>query len=182
MATLSTITAPTDEPVTLQEAKDALRIESSDEDVRIWNIIRSARQFAEDYTNLRIMTQVVELSLDAWPSTVIDLEVWPIQSVDSVKYYDTASPSAQQTLVVNTDYYADITTVKGRIGTITGWPSTAVKFNPITIRMTVGYADQDSVPDQIKEGIKAYCAYIYDSDEIMLNIAKRLLWPARITL
>lgn len=182
MVALTVITAPTDEPITIQEAKDALRIDSNDEDVRIWNLIRTARQFAEDYCNLRIMTQVVELSMDLWPAYEFELDVWPIQSVDTVKYEDTASPTATQTLVANTDYYTDITTTEGRIRTITGWPSVAVKPNAIKIRMTAGYSDQDSVPDQIKEGIKAYCAYIYDSDPLMKEIAERLLWSQRIML
>lgn len=180
MGSFATITEPTDEPVTLDEAKEALRIEIDDEDTRIWNIIRAARMFAEDYLSQKLMPQVVELSLDSWPSYEFDLGVWPIISVDSVKYEDTASPVATQTLVENTDYYGDITTTEGRLRTITGWPSVAVKPNAIKIRMTVGYADQDSVPDQIKEGIKAYCAYIYDSDECMKDIAERLLWSARI--
>lgn len=180
MAAFTVITEPTDEPVSLQEAKDALRIEDNDEDVRVWNIIRAARMFAEDYCNLRLMSQTVELSLDAWPANEFSLGTWPIITVDSVKYEDTASPTVEQTLVENTDYYADTTIIQGRIRTITGWPSVAVKPNAIKIRMTAGYADQESVPDQIKEGIKAYCAYIYDSDECLKDIAERLLWAARI--
>lgn len=180
MGSFTTITEPADEPITLDEAKEALRIDIDDEDTRIWNIIRAARMFAEDYLSLKLMSQVVELSGDQWPSTEFSLGVWPIISVDTVKYEDTASPVAIQTLVADTDYYVDITTIEGRLRTITGWPSVAVKPNAIKIRMTVGYADQDSVPDQIKEGIKAYCAYIYDSDECMKEIAERLLWSARI--
>ena len=180
MHTLTVITEPADEPITLDEAKEALRIDIDDEDTRIWNIIRAARMFAEDYLSLKIMSQTVELSFDQWPATEFSLDVWPIIAVDTVKYEDTASPIATQTLVENTDYYADITKIEGRLRTITGWPSVAVKPNAVKIRMTVGYADQDSVPDQLKEGIKAYCAYIYDSDECMKDIAERLLWSARI--
>lgn len=180
MHTLTVITEPADEPITLDEAKESLRIEIDDEDTRIWNIIRAARMFAEDYLSLKIMSQVVELSFDQWPATEFKLGVWPIISVDTVKYEDTASPVAIQTLVADTDYYADITTIEGRLRTLNGWPSVAVKPNAIKVRMTAGYADQDSVPDQIKEGIKAYCAYIYDSDECMKDIAERLLWSARI--
>ncbi len=180
MHTLTTITEPADEPITLDEAKQALRIEDDDEDTRIWGIIRAARMFAEDYLSLRIMSQVVEQSFDQWPATQFSLGVWPIISVDTVKYEDTSSPVATQTLTADTDYYADTTIIEGRLRTITGWPSVAVKPQAIKVRMTVGYADQDSVPDQIKEGIKAYCAYIYDADECMKDIAEKLLWSARI--
>lgn len=180
MASLTTITEPADEPITLDEAKEALRIYIDDEDQRIWGIIRAARMFAEDFLSQKIMSQVVELNLDRWPANQFSLDVWPIISVDSVSYEDTGSPPVTQTLIEDVDYYADITTTEGRLRTITGWPSVAMKPNAIKITMTVGYADQDSVPDQMKEGIKAYCAYIYDTDEDMEDIAKRLLWSARI--
>lgn len=180
MGTLSTITGPTVEPVTTTEVKTALGVLHSDDDTRIDGLIKAARIFAEAYCSLRIMTQVVEWTLDNWPAGEFTLGVWPIQSVDSVKHFDTASPSVEQTLVANTDYYADTTTKNGRLRTEGGWPSVAVIPNPIKIRMTVGYADADSVPDGIKEGIKAYVVYLYDSDELMESIAKRLLWPERI--
>ena len=182
MGTLTTITEPTDEPVSLQEVKDALRVEDGGDDVRLWNIVRAARMFAEDFCGLKLMPQVVELSMDNWPGYEFGLGVWPIATIDTVKYEDTASPVATQTLTENTDYYADTTITHGRLRTIGGWPSVAVKPNAIKIRMTVGYTDQDSVPDQIKEGMKAYCAYMYDSDPLMKDIAERLLWAARITL
>ena len=180
MGSLATVIEPTDEPITLDEAKEALRIEIDDEDTRIWNIIRAARMFAEDFLSLKLMSQTIELSLDKWPATEFSLGTWPLISIDTVKYEDTSSPTATQTLTANTDYYADVLTMGGRLRTVTGWPSVAVKPNAIKIRMTAGYADQDSVPDQIKEGIKAYCAYIYDADPAMKDIAERLLWSQRI--
>jgi len=180
MGTLTTITEPTEEPVRLEDVKSTLIIEDDSEDSRILGIIRASRKFAEDYCKLKLISQVVELSFDSWPSSEICLGVWPIISIDSVKYDDTSSPITEQTLVEGVDYYADTTTIKGRIRTVSGWPSVAVKPNAIRIRMTVGYADQESVPDQIKEGIKAYCAYLYDSDKMLLDSTKELLWSAKI--
>lgn len=180
MATLETITVPILEPVTLQEAKDALRVEAGEDDTRLNGIIRAARMFAESFCGLKLMTQVLERTYDRFPATEFSLGLWPLQSIDSIKYDDTASPVVEQTLVENTDYYADIKTKGGRVRTITGWPSVAVKPGPIRIRVTAGYANQEAVPDSIKEGIKAYCVYLYDADELMETVAKSLLWPDRI--
>ena len=180
MGTLTIITEPTAEPVTVDEAKEALRIDITDEDTRIGNIIESARIFAEDFCGLKLMTQTIELSMDKWPATEFKLGIWPLASIDSIKYDDTASPVAEQTLTVDTDYYADTTLIEGRVRTIGGWPSVAVKPQAIRIRMTAGYASAAAVPERIKDGIKAYCAYIYDSDPLMKEIAERLLWSARI--
>lgn len=181
MGTLTVITAPTEEPITIAEAKEFLGILHDDDDVRIHNLIKSAREFAESYLNIKIMSQVVERSYDSWPAIVIPLKVWPLQSIDSVKYDDTASPVTEQTLTVNTDYYADVTTIGGRVGTLTGWPSVASKFNPIRIRMTAGYTDTDSVPERIKDGIKAYIGYLYDSEPDFKEVAQNILYQERIT-
>ena len=176
---LTVITKPTSEPVTLTEMKRALIVETSDDDSRISGYIKTARQFAEAYCNINIMPTVVERSFDAWPSTVINLGVWPLQSIDSVKYDDTSSPVTEQTLVVDTDYYADIVTEGGRVGALTGWPSTAVKFKPIRIRMTAGYSNRANVPEQIKDGIKAYVQYLYEVCPDLEQVAKNILWSER---
>ena len=180
MGTLKIITGPTKEPVTLTEAKRSLGITEDDDDSRIAGYIKSGRVFAEAFCGIKIMTQTVELSFDNWPSYEITLGVWPLQSIDSVKYDDTASPSAEQTLVANTDYYADTTTIEGRIRTLTGWPSVAVKPNPIRIRMTAGYATAELVPSNIKDAIMAYCGYLYELDPEMKDIAEDLLWSEKV--
>ena len=180
MGAFTVITQPTAEPVSIADAKIALRVLHDDEDDRIGQLIKAAREFAEAYCNIYIMTTVVELSLDKWPSASFGLSTWPLQSIDSIKYDDTSSPSVETTLTVNTDYYADVTTQDGRVTTITGWPSIAVKPNPIRIRMTAGYLSAAVVPEQIKEGIKAYTTYLYDQDPDMKKAARRILWPQRI--
>lgn len=179
MATLTTITAPTVEPVTLTEAKAACRVTHGDDDDLIYGLIKTARQQAEDYCSLRFMTQVVEISMDRWPSLEIELGPWPIQSIDSVKYDDTGSPVTEQTLTVNTDYYSDIVTIGGRIRALSGWPSVAIKPNAIRIRLTVGYSSRALVPERIKEGIKAFVVGMYDNDSDMRSTAKQILWPSR---
>lgn len=176
MGTLTVITEPTIEPVTLEEAKIAIGLGDDDsQDGRVDGHIRTARMFAEDFCDLRIMTQTVERSYDGWPSFIIDLNVWPLASIDSVKYDDTASPVAEQTLVVNTDYYADTTFEGGRVGTINGWPSVASKFNPVRIRMTAGYTTQALVPEGLKDGIKAYVVFLFEDNCDMKQVAMDIL-------
>jgi len=177
MSTLTIIIEPTSEPVTLNEAKESIKVEDTDDDARILGMIVTARRFAEAFCNIKIFTQVVERSYDRFPSSEIDLGVWPLQSIDSVKYDDTASPVTEQTLVADTDYYADTTTIGGRVRTITGWPSVAVKPNPVRIRMTAGYT---TVPDYFKEGVLAYVAYLFDGESEMATAAKSILSPYRI--
>jgi len=179
MVTSTVITQPTIEPITVEEAKLALGIEHDEDDVRIEGYIQSARIFAEDFCSLKIMSQVIENSYDHWPSTVIALNIWPLISIDSVKYDDTSSPVTEQTLTVDTDYYADTTTEGGRVSAISGWFSHAAKPNPIRIRMTAGYATQSVVPESLKNGLKAYVVYLYEQNCDMRQVAKDLLRGSR---
>jgi hypothetical protein len=67
---LRLITAPNAEPVTLQEAKDSLRVEGTDEDARITRHIINARRQAEAYTERQLVTATWELVLDAFPPVI----------------------------------------------------------------------------------------------------------------
>lgn len=177
--TLTLIAAPTSEPITLDDAKDALRVDYDDDDVRITGLIKVARQFAEGFTNLYFFTQTLERTYRDFPAYKFGLNVWPLQSIDSVKYYDTSSPSAQQTLTVNTQYYADVTVIGGAVEAYDAWPAVYDKPNAVAIRMTAGYSDIDDIPEDIKEGLRAYLHVLYHGDMAMEQVAKNLWWPHR---
>jgi uncharacterized phiE125 gp8 family phage protein len=179
MGTLTVITEPTAEPVTLSELKAALGVDHSDDDVELLSLIKHSREIAEKYLNRYIMTQTIELSFDRFADGTIPLNVWPLASIDSVKYDDTSSPSAEITLTVGDDYYADTTTEGGRVSVISGWPGTYPKPNAVRIRMTAGYADADSVPSAIKRGIILWAGGIYKCPDY-IESAKMTLRPFRI--
>lgn len=180
MGAFTVITPPKIEPVTLEEAKGSLKILHDDEDDRISALIKTGREYSESFCGIRIMTTIVELSFDYFPASSFGLSTAPLQKVDSVKYLSTGSPQTQITLTENVDYYADVTTQGGRLTAIGGWPSAARQPNSVKIRMTAGYIDASLVPEQIKDGIKAYIVYLYDTEESMLNTARSILWPQRI--
>lgn len=189
MATLTgnttVVTAPTVSVVTLSEAKTMLRVDHSADDTRITALISAATLFAESYTGLYIMPQTVEWSVDRFPGTEFNLVVWPLASVDSIKYDDTSSPSVEQTLVEDVDYMVDTTTVGGRIFTNSGWPSVSCTPLPIRIRMTAGYPLTGSplagnAPESLKEGIMAYVMFLYDNELGMKNAAEQILWHHRV--
>ena len=187
MGTLSVVTEPTIEPVTLAEAKAVLGISHTDDDTLITAYIEAARRFAEAYTDLHIMTQVLDWTLEGWNAYTFNLDVWPLQSIDSIKYDDTSSPITEQTLTANTDYYATIALAGGVVESIGGWPSTTTRPAPIRIRMTAGYADtaaspidlRDGVPEGLKTGIKLYVKFLYNSDPCSEAAARSVLWHYR---
>lgn len=180
MGTLTVITPPNKEPVTLDEAKGSVKVFHNDDDDRITSLIKTGREFSESYCNIVAMTTVYELSLDVFPQSVFTLNTNPLQYVDSIKYIAPGSPRVEITLIEGVDYYADVITQGGRIFPLGSWPSVASEPNAVKIRFTAGYIDQKNVPEQIKDGIKAYIIYLYDTDDTMLKAAKNILWPQRI--
>lgn len=181
-AKLNIITPPIGVPVSIDEVKDSLKVTSTTEDARIYGMIEMATKWAEEYTGLKIMPQTVELTMDKFIDWSFTLGVWPIQSVDSVKYDDTESPQVEQTLTADVDYDVDIVTTKGRISTLGGWPSVSTDYNAVRIRMTAGYASAKVVPEGIKEGIKLMIMSTYYCKKEMYEAAKAMLWIYRVNV
>ena len=98
-------TQPAEEPLTLTEAKTHLKVEVTADDSLITALIQAAREEAEQYLNLKLITQTVTEKLDCFPSyeetNLILLSAAPVVSVESVKYQD--EDDTQQTL--STDRY-----------------------------------------------------------------------------
>lgn len=74
------------EPISLQEAKDHLRVVYDDEDEYITGLIVAARQMAEGKLNRTITQRSVEVAFPDWTNLV--LRKPPVISVDSVVYVD----------------------------------------------------------------------------------------------
>jgi hypothetical protein len=67
MLSYNLIAGPVVEPVTLDQAKDHLRVTFTDDDVLIGSLITAARQWAELYCNRAFFNQTWCLTLDAFP-------------------------------------------------------------------------------------------------------------------
>lgn len=64
---LKLVTAPATEPVSLDLAKQHLRVDGDDDDLLIGAYIVAARQFCESYTNRVFFNQTWQLTLDSFP-------------------------------------------------------------------------------------------------------------------
>lgn len=180
------ITPPTLEPVTLQEAKDHLRVTTTDEDALISELITSARQQAETFLRRALLTQTWALYLDSFPDQ-IELPNSPVQSVTSIKYIDV--DGVEQTLstlqydVHTQNEPALIVPAYGKT-----WPSIRSQLNAITVEFVAGWQIQQSVPGPIKSALLLIIGHLYENRENAspLNMhqlpygANALLFPYRI--
>ena len=134
---LITITQPAVEPVSLADVKDAGRIDGTEFDAQLAILITAIRLQAEHNLGRRLITQTVELVLDAFPSTDdIDLLLPNAQSITSVKYYDAAG--TQQTLDPAA-YSLDSDSPTCWLLAVSDWPATKDVANAVRIRYVVGY-------------------------------------------
>lgn len=151
----SLFTAPVTEPLTIAQAKKHLRVDTDFEDDLVTSWIKTARQIVEADTELALITQTWELSLDAFPygRCPIVINKGPLQAVTTVKYYDSAG--ALQTHA-STNYLADLASRPPRIGlTDAGaWPSGLRQFQPGLIRFVAGYTAANLIPEPLVHAMR----------------------------
>jgi len=100
MQTLTIITPPICEPLSLADAKNHLRVDFTDEDQVIQDFITQARDTIESYCRRVLVPQTWQMTMDGFPGQhplytqrgfhSIHVPKPPFQSVVSLQYYDTS--------------------------------------------------------------------------------------------
>jgi uncharacterized phiE125 gp8 family phage protein len=161
------ITDATTEPVTVDEAKNHLRVEHNRDDARIAMFITAARQECEQLLGRTLISTTWELTRDRFDEA-IRLEWPPIQSVTSIKYDDAAG--IEQTLN-SLDYVLDAASEPGYVVPEIDkeWPDTQDAINAVRVRYVAGYgAAAADVPAAVKAWILLRIQMLYqgcDTDE-----------------
>lgn len=175
-------TPPSEEPLSLAEAREHLRVDDSLEDPVISRAIAAARQFAEAFLHRKLCTTGLELQLSGFPSGQIDLPFPPLQAAASVTYVDTAGEE-QELLFASGDFQADTVSEPGRIYPCYGqsWPTPRSQPAAVTVAFTAGYGAASAVPDQVKQAMLLHVGALYADREAaeVPEATKNLLWPLR---
>lgn len=179
---LKQVAYPAEYPVTLEEAKAHLRVDGTDEDEYINDLIKVANAACELEARRAFITQTFDLFLDAWPDECwIKIPRPPLQSVTSVSYTDYTG--ATTTLVENTDYLADTNSEPGRIilPYAKYWPTAILQPGPsIKVRFVAGYGTALSVPEIYKHAIKLTVGHLFENREEVVVAAG--LSPVKLPL
>jgi uncharacterized phiE125 gp8 family phage protein len=170
--------APTSEPITLQEAKDHLRIDHDDDNDYIEDLIQMAREQVESDCARALFTQTRVLTLDRFPNEadhaprtsragfggVIVIPFAPVQSVSSVVY--TASDGTVTTLSTS-NYTTDVLSEPARIIPAYGycWPDTRTKTNAVVVTYIAGWTTQALTPAKVKHLVKLWVSHFYEIRE-----------------
>lgn len=145
---IKVINPPTEEPITLQQAKVNLRVVIDDEDADITRMIRAARQMAEERLNRALMPQTLAFAAAGF-GPCLRVPRPPLRELDSIIYYD--ADGAQQTLA--TGYLVDGFTDPPLISAAPGaaWPATQARGGAVVVQYQAGYANAASVPEPIQQ-------------------------------
>lgn len=189
---LSLVTAATEEPVSLDEAKTQCRVDTDDEQLLLIALIQAARDYAETFTHRALITQVWDLKLDAFPD---DDTIWvpkpPLQTTPTAPVVTYVDSNGTTQTVSSTLYTIDAPAgPHARMARIVPayscyWPTTRDVPNAVTVRFYAGYGLQASVPAAIKTAIKLLVAQWFSNRAATgaANLATiplgvdALLWP-----
>ncbi len=111
-------------------------------------LIVTARQQAEQELRRALITQTLDLYLDAFPCGMILLP--PLQSVSAITYTDT---NGNLLTLAADQYMVDSTSQPARIAPAweTVWPATREQTNAVKVRFVAGYGAASAVPACIKQ-------------------------------
>jgi uncharacterized phiE125 gp8 family phage protein len=167
--TVSVKTAPTVEPLSLEEVKLHLRVDHTEEDTLIYRLLKMARETAEKDYDLALITQSLQYRLDDWPEDEpFYLPKPPLQSITSIGYYDTAGVA--QTILAS-NYELDIYSQPGRVRPIPdySWPDVQDKLNAITIEYKAGFgATASTVPEELRQALLLLIGNYYEHRESVI--------------
>lgn len=188
---LKLITAPSVEPVSLEEARLHLRVDDdlTLDDPLIEALITSARQQAEHRLSRALITQTWERVLDVFPCREIELGMPTQLSVVSVKYIGV---DGVEVTLDQSAYSLDADTMPGYLLPAygTSWPGTLDTANAVRVRFTAGFgANASAVPESIRQWMLLHIGQWYcnrsasaDKRHELLPYVDGLLDPWRVWL
>ena len=196
MAGLVVTTAPTQEPLALQEVKDYLRLADAIDERVLQDLVEASRQFAER----SLMTQTLTLTVNAVASTEDPLwEGWktgpdlnnyknyinlingPVQSVTTVKTYNDSDVA---TTMAASKYYVDVARDQARVVLRRGetFPTALRVANAIEVVYVAGYTSQSAIPATIRIGLLQHIAYLYEQRGDMGDVQQASTMPPALKM
>lgn len=164
------ITRPSKLPVTLQEVKAYLRVDTTDEDTVIASLIAAATDAAINFLGRALVPQKFEAYFESFDYPALrKLPYFPILSVESVFYKDSSGVVSE---IISGDYGADDSGIYPP--DYSYWPESFVGPQAVRVRYTAGYTplaigsptdDASGIPEAIKTGIKLTIGDLYQNRE-----------------
>lgn len=150
-------------PVTLAEAKEYLRVDSSAEDALITNLINVAVLFCEKYTKRDLINKTYKTYRDNFSNKII-IKKSKLQSITSIQYYNNSDSLI--TISPSVYYFTDETDFSSiYLKNNQTWPSdnNISRLQNIIITFVAGFGPAASdVPADLKQGLLQHIVAMYE--------------------
>lgn len=189
---LQLITPAAQEPVSILEARQHLRVDFDDDDPLILALIAAARQSAEMLTGRQFVTARWKMVLDSFPGPslmgvpagvpftlpghAILLPKGPVQCVVAINYLDMAG-NLQTMPAAN--YALDLACEPARITPVFGqiWPIPLPQIGAVSVTFDAGFGGPEQVPEGIKSWIKLRVGSLYAHREDVAALSRGRIEP-----
>jgi uncharacterized phiE125 gp8 family phage protein len=166
-------------PLSLNELRAQCRLtddDGSDQDALLMSYLRAAVDYAERYTSLGLITQTVDQTFSAFPTSRyqparLKLRRRPLQSVEAVYYRDLDGAEVELASTVYNIRGVGSEWNYGSLGLALpqAWPSVAIDDEAVRVRYVVGFGDDhNSVPAAIRQALMMLSAYLFNQREAAL--------------
>ena len=165
---LQLVTAPAVEPLSTDEAKLHLEVQNSDRDGYIDSLVKSAREYCEQYTGRALINQTWRLYIDEFPSE-IRLPMPPFSSLTHLRYVNTSGTLT--TMVADTDYTVSAYLEPARVVPAYGtdWPTARSAVDVVQATYVAGYgATAASVPEPIRQACRLLIGHWFENRETIV--------------
>lgn len=161
---ISIITAPASEPVSLAEAKLFLRIDHADEDSLIGDLIVAAREAVEAGCGRALIKRRVRESLDIWRRDSVGGALLGLSPVSSVVVVRLLASSGAQSVIEPDRYRLEGDRDRPRLVFEAGLPSILRSAGGIEIEYDAGFADSASqLPAALHVSVLHVVAALYEA-------------------
>jgi uncharacterized phiE125 gp8 family phage protein len=151
-------------PISVGEAKDYAKVEVSDDDVIIDDLIRSSTSWAEGFTRRAFINRTITMSIDWCFPDVIELPLGPASSITAANftYVDSDGDTTQvPTTVYDTDFISDPARIYLAHNQV--WPINRIQRNAISVEFVAGYGSKpNDIPTDIRQAILMMVTYHYE--------------------
>jgi uncharacterized phiE125 gp8 family phage protein len=153
---------PVLEPVTLDEARDYLRLDSEEEDELLESLIRAARHLVEAASGQMLIHQTWRLSLNAWPVMGrLRLPIEPLDAIISARVLDEAGAAQEIDLSL---LAIDAGARPPAILAIGALPQPGRRVNGIEIDVRAGHGAMPAdVPPQLRLAVLKLVAHWFEN-------------------
>jgi uncharacterized phiE125 gp8 family phage protein len=159
-------TAPLFEAVSLEDAKDHLRVTSDAEDALIATYLTAARQWVEAYTGRSLCTQTWQIALGGFARDLWLPRAAPLQSITHVKYYD--SDNVLQTWD-SANYFTPAFQEPALLQPVSTAtiPSVYCRPDAVQVEYIAGYA-AEACPEELRLAVLMLMAHFHENREAVI--------------